>query len=242
MGECIIHTRPKGIGPHITYTGNYEVINDGLGNWRVKFLSSGTLVFKSGANKVRDGLDVFLVGGGGNAARQTFYGDPACGHGGSGYTRTQKNVAVERNVAYTITVGGTRQASSAFGYTAAAGESGYASNTGDHYWAHGGNGGSGGAASALAGTTSGGVDGNDGRPADSGYKGLGQRNKRGPNGETGTTREFGEPDGQLYAMGGGATTPNTPNSGNGGYYGRNSNRDGGFSGCSGIVIIRNHRE
>lgn len=240
MGECIIHTRPKGIGPHITYTGNYEVINDGLGNWRVKFLSSGTLVFKSGANKVKDGIDVFLVGGGGNADRQAFYGDPPCGHGGGGYTLTKKSISITPREEYTITVGGTRQESSAFGFKAAPGYSGTTGHTDDHYWAHGGNGGSGGAASAY-GKGSGGIDGNDGSPADSAYKGLGQRNKKGPNDETGSTREFGEPDGKLYSRGGGASTPNEANSGNGGYWGTSSTFNG-FYGCSGIVIIRNHRE
>ena len=46
--------------PKFTYTGTHEYIDDGGGNWRIKFLTSGTLTLK---NKIT--VDVFLVGGGG---------------------------------------------------------------------------------------------------------------------------------------------------------------------------------
>ena len=51
--------------------GTYQVLDDGGGNWRIKFLSSGT--FTPLKNMV---IDVFLVGGGGGA------GSSYCGAGG----------------------------------------------------------------------------------------------------------------------------------------------------------------
>ena len=49
--------------PKFTYTGAYQIIDDGNGDWRVKLLTSGELIFNK--NVV---LDVFLVGGGGSGA------------------------------------------------------------------------------------------------------------------------------------------------------------------------------
>ena len=49
--------------PEYTYTGNASLIDDGGGNWRIKFLTSGTLTFTKLGN-AKGGLDVFLVGGG----------------------------------------------------------------------------------------------------------------------------------------------------------------------------------
>ena len=61
--------------PNMTYTysGSHEKIDDGSGNWRIKFKSSGTLKFTN-LGKWDGKLDVFCVGGG-------------CA-GGSGGTRT----------------------------------------------------------------------------------------------------------------------------------------------------------
>lgn len=42
------------------YTGDYQIIDDGDGNWRVKFLTSGTFTAVSDLL-----IDVFAVGGGG---------------------------------------------------------------------------------------------------------------------------------------------------------------------------------
>ena len=124
-------------GKLFDYTGNYNVIDDGGGNWRVKFLTSGTLTTYAQAN-----FDVFLVGGGG-AGSSSLEG--AGGAGGGGYTTTAINVKVNAG-SYNIVVGaggaatsrlGNNGASStAFGYTALGGNAGgYTSS---------GNGGSGG--------------------------------------------------------------------------------------------------
>lgn len=61
--------------PKFSYTGKYEIVNDddtpytsGNKNWKIRFLTSGTLKFTdlSGA---ANGIDVFLVGGGGGRWR-----------------------------------------------------------------------------------------------------------------------------------------------------------------------------
>jgi len=204
--------------PRFTYSGPYTLVDDGHGNWRIRFLGSGTLIF------LRDTvLDVFLVGGGGGGGPE----GSGSGGGGSGYTGTW-TILANAGVSYSILVGagadrtGTGGTTSAFVH-AVAGGYGTSSNNG----ASGGSGGRG----------EGGVGGTDGGngTATGGYSaGSGQGS---------TTREFGESSGALYAHGGdwigkdGVYVQPT-NSGNGGQgasaapYGR---------GADGIVVIRNHR-
>lgn len=241
MGTCFMLHRAAQRIPKFSYTGSYQVIDDGHGNWRIKLLTSGTLTFTSLGN-ARKGIDVFLVGGG--AGGVSYVGTMvATASGGAGYTKTQKNVSVTKGTAYTITVGAGSAAkgssgssgsttgnaggaTSAFGYTANGGgkaECGYRyyPETYNYNWAHGGNGGSGGG----TGSGAGGTNGENGtfQGAEQGYAGSGQGT---------TTREFGEPDGTMYAQGGGSSTPVVANSGNGGKPGND--------GSSGIVVVRNH--
>ena len=172
-----------GGAPVFEYTGNYEYIDDGGSNWRIKFLSSG--VFKPRKAMT---IDAFLVGGGGAGGL-----GPG---GGGGYTKTAKSIALTANVDYTITVGAGGTAgvsfkpgtdggnSEAFGYSAAGGQRA-TSNT------QGGNGGSGGGASVQGHGGNGGSDGGNGSGQ---TPGIGQGT---------TTREFGESTGYLYSGGGG---------------------------------------
>lgn len=58
--------------PEFTYTGDYEIVNDSdepitvsQDNWKIRFLTSGMLTFTN-LNGAENGIDVFLVGGGGN--------------------------------------------------------------------------------------------------------------------------------------------------------------------------------
>lgn len=217
------------IGKDFNWTGGdgtYQVLDDGGGNWRIKFLSSGT--FTPLKNMVVDG---FLVGGGGASASSY------CGYGGAGYTTTVRSVVLAANTAYPIVVGaaGTQTyssqsnggTSSAFSAVA---KGGYRSVSGDKTWRKpGADGGSGGGGLYA----DGGIDGGDGAKdsdslATSGGKGQGT-----------TTREFGEADGDLYASGGGRNLKATvPNSGNGGYYGGSTS----VKPADGIVIIRQHKE
>lgn len=211
--------------PEFAYTGTSSLIDDGKGNWRIKFLTSGVFT------PVKDmTIDVFLVGGGAGGTYTVMPNETP--GGGAGYTTTTKNVALTAGTAYDIVVGaGGEKAtaggkSSAFGSEAARGNAG----SGSANSAKGGNGGSGG----------GGKNGGEG--------GVDGANGGGTNGGTGqgtTTREFGESTGALYATGGGSSKSATAgqsgdaNTGNGGSGGQVSTAAG--TGGSGIVIIRNAR-
>lgn len=245
LGQTNLSGGGKGI-PDYTYTGSHQLIDDGNGNWRIKFKSSGTLIFSrlKGARK----SDVFLVGGGGAGGYDNG------GGGGGGYTLTKKRIHLKKGVEYPIVVGGSGAQSKAFGETANAGQKG-----GDHA-GRGGNGSSGGGGGGSFGNSgaggNGGSNGSDGGNGAGGGKGTGQRT---------TAREFGEDSGALYGGGGGggtsygtqgsggapgggrgstytsswsaaSGTANTGGGGGGGGAGRN-----GGSGGSGIVIIRNNK-
>ena len=126
--------------PEFTYTGDYEIVNDSdepitisEGNWKIRFLTSGTLTFTN-LNGAEGGIDVFLVGGGGNG--ETIRGARG---GGGGYTKTVKGVSIAIATPYTVTIGASSGTSSAFG-ASANGASG----------ANGGSGGGGSAAHAGA--------------------------------------------------------------------------------------------
>lgn len=249
--------------PEFTYTGDYEIVNDSdepitvsQGNWKIRFLTSGTLTFTN-LNGAEGGIDVFLVGGGASGGGR--------GGGGGGYTKTQKSVSVKVGIEYPIIVGAgglapttsnkvppnAGGATSAFGLTANGGDT---STNGDYP----SSGGSGGGSGKVGGAGySGGSDGSSGGGDDGG------------SGQGTTTREFGESTGKLYAGGGGggAVTTNETSSGGAGGGGdgggvgadpRPKNGDantggggGGLgnlyssatyaSGGSGIVIIRNAR-
>ena len=225
--------------PEFTYTGDYEIVNDAdepiatsQDNWKIRFLTSGTLTITN-LNGAENGIDVFCVGGGGNGAS-------GGGGGGGGYTSTQKGVILYAGTEISIEIGGSGGNTSAFGITANAG----ANANGFH----GGAGGSGGGSLIK----DGGSDGGDGGTHASYKGGTGQGT---------TTREFGEENGRLYAGGGGGSsassyTPGTGGSGGGGDGSTGAGCDGGQntgggggggaggagSGGSGIVIIRNARE
>ena len=256
--------------PEFTYTGDYEIVNDSdepiatsQGNWKIRFLTSGTLTFTA-LNGAENGIDVFLVGGGGSGANgceesdgtyRSTYG------GGGGYTKTVRGVRISTNTDYAITVGaGGASASaisqsghnggstSAFGATVNGGK-GAVGFTGSSWTGSGGNGGSGGGGF-------GGAGGSDG--------GNGSGDNVGP-GQGATTREFGEAGGNLYSGGGGGAVNGAGGAGGGGggcptASGSNgvdgtANTGGGGgagsrlkypythsgAGGSGIVIIRNKR-
>lgn len=237
--------------PEFTYSGTYSVIDDGGGNWRIKFLDSGTLTFTK-LGSAKKGIDVFLVGGGGGGA-----GQAGGGAGGGGYTATHAITEIQVGEPYTITIGtgGAGRASSdqwgttggqtsAFGKSVNGGQGG--SSTSCSPGRKGGNGGSGGGGggSSSGNGGAGGKNGGNGTSA-SGSGGTGQ----GTN-----TYEFGEEaSGILYAGGGGGkgaaggdggggkggSGKGTDNKGGGG--GGSGSTNAGGKGGSGIVIIRNSR-
>lgn len=222
------------IGDDFNWTGGdgtYQVIDDGGGNWRIKFLSSGT--FTPLKDMV---IDAFLVGGGGGK------GYIRCGAGGSGYTTTVRSVVLAANTAYPIVVGaagknglssgsdGTNGGTTSAFSSVAEGGKGSTTGKGTQGTGLSGDGGSGGGGYNSAGshavrsTAAGGTDGSDGTTATT----------AGGTGQGTTTREFGETDGDLYASGGGDNLLITvPNSGNGGAY--------NIAPADGIVVIRQHK-
>lgn len=249
--------------PDFTYTGDFEIVSDddqpitvSQGNWKIRFLTSGTLTFTS-LNGAENGIDVFLVGGGGGGSRAA---------GGGGYTKTLKKVKVSVGTAYLIEIGaggiagvGNSKAgssggtSNAFGASANGGEANTSASS-----FRGSNGGSGGGAGSTNGNGGkGGSDGSDGFHRNGTHQDSGT-------GQGTTTREFGESGGKLYAGGGGGCTTTSSNGGAGGDGGGGdggntsggatsgatntggggggaANSKAGGAGGSGIAIIRNTR-
>ena len=234
-----------GATPYIEYSGNCTLLNDGSGNWRIKFTTSGTVKFNTSMS-----IDIFLVGGGGGGSNN--------GGGGGGYTKTYKSQVISTG-SYAVNVGSGGGAGSNGGasyfkdsktYVAKGGNSGSGS--------YGGSGGSGGGGVCGAG----GSYGNSGNcnnycygDFEAGAAGAGQKT---------TTCEFGEgttsscTKGTDYAYSGGGTSgfdSFNPSVGggascNGGSCGSAKANTGGggggyynaaTSGGSGIVIIRNKR-
>ena len=234
-----------GATPYIEYSGNCTLLNDGSGNWRIKFTTSGTVKFNTSMS-----IDIFLVGGGGGGSNN--------GGGGGGYTKTYKSQVISTG-SYAVNIGSGGGAGSNGGasyfkdsktYVAKGGNSGSGS--------YGGSGGSGGGGVCGAG----GSYGNSGNcnnycygDFEAGAAGAGQKT---------TTCEFGEGTtssctrGTDYAYSGGGTSgfdSFNPSVGggascNGGSCGSAKANTGGggggyynaaTSGGSGIVIIRNKR-
>ncbi len=226
--------------PEFTYTGDYEIVNDSdepitvsQDNWKIRFLTSGMLTFTN-LNGAENGIDVFLVGGGGNG--ETIRGARG---GGGGYTKTVKGVSIAIATPYTITIGASSGTSSAFG-ASANGASGV----------NGGSGGGGGGSSS----------GTSGDGGSNGGNGTAGNVSQGGTGQGRTTREFGESTGKLYSGGGGGSAAGAGAAGDstagaGAAYGgaakngvANTGGGGGAAyggtaghGGSGIVIIRNAR-
>ena len=249
-----------------TYTGTSSVIDDGNGNWRIKFYGPGTYTFTP---KIAMRIDAFLVGGGGGGgygAGSNFAGSGA----GGGYTGTYIDITLNANQAYSIVVGaggaggtvgngGSGGSTSGFGHSVAGGVYGL----GAVARVAGGNGGSGGGAAGNMdgdGSGTGGSNGGNGGTFTPSAPDI-----LGGTGQGTTTREFGDVSGTLYAGGGAggvfSGTPASAGSGGGGTGGGRglsggngtANTGGGGGGCgaagaspdkggdggSGIVIIRN---
>lgn len=229
--------------PKFTYTGTYEYIDDGGGNWRIKFLTSGVFT------PLKDmTIDAFLVGGGaaGKGVTWNAYG------GAGGFTNTVKKITLTKNTEYNVVIGAGGSGNGTAG-GASTGFTGTAAGAN----ATPGAGGSGGAYMKYSGH----VTQNAGSDGANGYE-------HSP-GQGSTTREFGESTGDLYAGGGGAAHLDKPSSiiyakagegGGGGISGLtplSGEPNTGGGGCgqstgaghtdqgaggSGIVIIRKHKE
>lgn len=112
--------------PAFTYTGSYQIVDDSnnvisspstyVGNWKIRFLSSGTLTFSDNTG-ISSGIDIFVVGGGGSGATGSAYiGNNSFGGGGGGggAAITVKKFLASSGNSYSIVVGGSK-ANSSFG-------------------------------------------------------------------------------------------------------------------------------
>ena len=213
--------------PSFAYSGTYSFFDDGrldgVQNWRIKFLTSGTLVFSKSAY-----VDIWAAGAGGGGS----INGTGTGGAGGGYTNKAAYQLIA-GTSYTVVVGaggarggarGGTTSISVSGTNILSAEGGYGTNSDA-----GGNGGSGGGGYAGS-AQAGGTDGSNGAGA-SNY-GIGQHT---------TTREFHEPAGTLYCTGGTCYADNSgaANTGNGGG-GRSTSALTGIGG-SGILVIRNQR-
>lgn len=229
--------------PSFTYTGDYSMTDDSgnavtpgslVDNWKLAFLTSGTLNVTALGNAA-NGIDVFCLGGGGGgsgafwSSNDDGYGGNGGGGGGGGYGTTSNGISlVTGNSNIVVGAGGS-------------GGAGGASGTGS--WAEAG--GAGGTSSAFGVSAAGGGGGrshtgsdnvypyNGGTGSSSGGSG-GASNKNGIAGGAGTVLEFGT--GAVYAGGGGG--------GGGGFYasyganayagGAGGNPGGGSGGAWGV--------
>lgn len=187
----VVKTYTPEIWPKYDYTGQHTLIKDSSDNWRIKFLSSGVLTWLSKDTEI----DIFLVGGGSSGGMT----NGGCG----GYTKTVKNISLVNGQKYTIQVGAGGSTSVSGGNTG--GASMFESYTADGGTITAGGCGGGGHGDGVSGTYinagNGGEDGADGLEAQSDGSGF---QKNGPGrGQGTTTREFGEPEGDLYSSGGG---------------------------------------
>lgn len=194
--------------PVYEYSGKHEYIDDGDGNWRIKFTTSGKLRWLSSITKI----DIFGVGGGGGGGGTTSTYGGNGGGGGSGYTKTVKLVEITNKQEIDVVIGAGGRASSAGGTTTFGNilsvnggqPGGTCRSYDDDANATGGAGGSGGGpACALATYTSQGNPGSDGNSGTNTYTQASQGvTVLGGRGQGTTTREFGESGGPLHAGGG----------------------------------------
>ena len=216
MGEALMRHRVRRRLPKFTYTGSYTVIDDGHGDWRIRFLSSGTLTFLTNVPK---GIDVFVVGAGGGGAVHVYGAHTVSAYGGAGRSSTQQ-ASVTKGTGYVITIGAGGKSNAGHG----GGDAGRAT------WTYGANGGS---SSAFGHSASGGTGGTGATQDNTVYGGdIIETVTNGTGGSA--VYEFGGSSGTRYALSG-SSAYYSNNSGNGG-------RNDSFNGSSGIVVIRNHRE
>lgn len=258
---CPVILRTGGVGgrrpPEFTYTGTYVLIDDGDGNWRIRFLTSGILTL----TKRSATTDVFCIGGGGSGGRggNTNYGSG----GGGGYTKLQNGIVLAKGSGYAILIGAGGTNLTTYGAGNRGGTSSLSLNDAVIIQAEGGYGGTFNGTPAFpysAGGSGGSTLASDGGSNGATPTGGGQ-------GQGTTTQEFHESTGTLYAGGGGGCAYNTTRrfggaggGGNGGVTASStlptagtSNTGGGggaygagltggsTAGGSGIVVLRNHR-
>lgn len=248
MGICFLYGN-SGCGsksgvPEFTYTGEYEIVKeDAKGkNWRILFLTSGTLTIQK-LKGAANGIDVWMCGGGGGGGGGGN-GNTGGSGGGGGMTK-MFDFYPDMGADYSITIGGGGSGGVTGNGTGGSGGTTRAfldSAAGGNGGVHGGSGGSGGSGGGGAGHNAarGGNGGSNGSNGGAGATGGGS-------GSGVNTHLFQDNSLKIYCGGGpgggvpGGTADDSygkPNRGAGGAGGMWS---AGGSGCSGVVAIRNKR-
>ena len=250
------------------FTGNCAIFGDETAG-RIELYEAGELTLSPGT------YDIFMVGGGASGAGHRD-SDSAFGTagGGSGYTKTIMQKVVDRELILGVIIGAGGGEQSGEGCLAGSetsidfgdsiesvsGGTNTSSRATTAAYANGTDGGSGGGSNSANAGLNGLSDGKTGGIYQSPY-GSKPITATGKGQET-TTRAFGEPEGTLYAGGGGgsdndtigsgglggggnagqkignAGTPNTGSGGGGAIYDSWSDHSTGGAGGSGIIIIR----
>lgn len=233
------------LGTDFTYTGNCTVIDDSdavLGTqWRIKFLTSGTLTTS------KEWLvDLFLVGGGASGAAGTS--NRAGGAGGNGgECKTVSSLTVDKQIGIGIVVGGIGGDTSALGQTAIAG----GGAVGGALAAYNNDGNPGGAGTYEFNSVSGDMYGGAGGGGGGGVQNESNPSNAGGAGGAGGGGDGGAGGGKYggiespYGRPGSSCQANTGGGGGGGGGGQVSTGayvGAGGSGGSGIVIMRKHKE
>ncbi len=99
------------------YSGQFQVMTDSGGTGYVKFLTSGTFTPARALS-----VGVFLVGGGANGSNG-YYGTANGGAGGAGGKTYTGTASLSSGTGYSIVVGATNTASTAFNLSSASGTS-----------------------------------------------------------------------------------------------------------------------
>lgn len=257
-------TAEKFYHPKIEYTGKYEFIDEDFGNWKIRFLESGTLKFIENQPEY---LDVFLVGGGASGCLGGN-GTSTPGSGGAGGFTSRGIIKLNSQInEFKIEIGEGGTAVSAQGGSDGKptkafdliAKGGIAGTDNNNFISEGGSGGGGYKVdNSASGENEVGCNGGSNGSNGDGETFVGK-------GQNFTTREFYESNGKLYAGGGGSAsskpniegglggaggggkgsnsgntgaTAGEPNTGGGGGGG---NSAGAQAGGSGIVVIRNTR-
>ena len=221
-----------------TYSNSYNVINDGNGDWRIEFKTTGTTSITINADF---DADIHVVGGGGGGGGTTLINYSA-GGGAGGKTKTCSSVSVTLG-SHTIVLGTGGGGSSGTGGTgnASSFDDTVCSATGgtgggpSARW-RGGNGGNGGSGGGTGSTGQGSATGTGGSDGGNGSKGTCNSgdcsNTTVGTGQHTTTRDFGESSGELRAGGGGGgARSGTASGGSGG--GGNGGSSGSLAGKAG---------
>lgn len=201
--------------PKFEYTGQFQLIDDEGGNWRIKFLTSGVFTLLSPETL---NIDVFLVGagGGGQGGERASNGNAYVGAGGGGGYTATGNLVIQKNVSYEVAIG----AGGTGGNGKFSGNQG-GSTAAFSFTITGGNGGA---------NNIGGAGGNNG--GDSGvYGNINGKNgaSNGTPGQGTSTHEFAEASGEDYSGGGGG----------GGWTNASKGGNGGAGGGAGGTSSRN---